>query len=402
MMDPTQVSPGGTSAAPGAGGGREGRLALGLACDPRAARVLPHLGGSRPAPGDLGRAEEALVQCLERDPDDAGALARLACVAFARQDLALAEGYLARYLERHPDDRCFRFTLANLQLMAGRLRAAARTVARLLGEEPDDAAAGELSRQIALGRAQEGDEGPDEQLVLAVIPARGGSKGIPRKNLRAVLGKPLLAYTVEAARAARLVDVVAVSTEDPQIAFVARRAGAEVVDRPPELATDEAPTEPALLHAVREIERRQGRPADIVLLLQATSPLRTASSIDTAVRMLVATGCDSVVAVTEDRTAHFVGRIEQGRFIPPYDPRQRRRRQDLPALYRETGALYAVRRDTLFALECRMGGDMRPLVLGEEESIDIDSPGDLARVEAILQRREHAGNVCTDLQGPGS
>jgi CMP-N,N'-diacetyllegionaminic acid synthase len=226
--------------------------------------------------------------------------------------------------------------------------------------------------------------------VFAVIPARGGSKGIPRKNLRLLAGRPLLVHTIEAALEARRVDVVAVSTEDPEIARVARRAGAEVVERPLELATDEAPTEPALLHAVLEIEARRRRPADAVLLLQATSPLRPSRAIDDAIELLFGAGCDSVVAVREDRGAHFTGRIEAGRFVPPYDPRSRRRRQELPPLYRETGALYAVRREILFSLGCRMGGDMRALVLPEEEALDIDSLADLKLAELYLERRRLA------------
>jgi N-acylneuraminate cytidylyltransferase len=229
--------------------------------------------------------------------------------------------------------------------------------------------------------------------VVAVIPARGGSKGIPRKNLRPLAGKPLLVHSIEAARDAHLVDLAVVSTEDAEIEEVARGAGAEVVARPEELATDEAPTEPALLHAVAEVERRYRRKADVVLLLQATSPLRPASAIDRAVQLLVATGCDSVVAVREDVGAHFTGRIESGRFVPPYDPSRRRRRQELPALYRETGALYAVRREVLFSLRCRMGGDMRPLVLSFEEALDIDSLDDFVHAEILLERRERSRKV---------
>ena len=196
-----------------------------------------------------------------------------------------------------------------------------------------------------------------------------------------------VAHTIDAARQSKLVDVVVVSTEDAEIARVARDHGAEVVLRPMELATDEAPTEPALLHAVEAIERRHEATVDGVLLLQATSPLRPSAAIDGAIRRLFVEGCDSVVAVREDRGAHFTGVVRDGRFVPPYDPRVRRRRQELEPLYRETGALYAVTRNLLFAAGCRMGGDMRPLVLSEEEAMDIDTVADFALVERYLERR---------------
>jgi N-acylneuraminate cytidylyltransferase len=356
-----------------------------LAADDTQVRAHIGLGLARAKLGFQNGARAALSAALDLEPDETGTLAELVRSAFADREYASAEGYVAAYLARHPDADDFRFTLAGLQALAGRLRAARRTLAILAARRPDYPGIGVLRERVDAQGDAERDVG--ERFVLAVVPARGGSKGIPRKNLRELAGKPLLVHTVEAARAAALVDVVAVSTEDVEIARAARQSGAEVVDRPAELAGDESPTEPALLHAVLEIERRYGRKADAVLLLQATSPLRQASSIDAAVRMLVKSGCDSVVAVCEDRGAHFAGRIVNGHFVPPYDPTRRRRRQDLEPLYRETGAIYAVRREILFDLRCRMGGDVRPLVLGEEESVDIDTAADFAIAEAILERR---------------
>ena len=278
-----------------------------------------------------------------------------------------------------------------VQILGGRLRAAERTLDELSVRAPDYPDVAGVRARIAAARGAEPEDAVVRgRFVVAVIPARGGSKGIPRKNLRDLDGRPLIAHTIEAARAAHLVDVVAVSTEDEEIACVARLYGAEVVMRPAELATDEAPTEPALLHAVEAIERRHEATADCAVLLQATSPLRPASAIDAAVHELYSAGCDSVVAVRSDHGAHFTGVVREGRFVPPYDPRTRRRRQELEPLYRETGALYAVTRALLFADRCRMGGHMRPLVLDDDEATDIDSLADFTLVERIIENRRRA------------
>jgi N-acylneuraminate cytidylyltransferase len=349
------------------------------------------LGTARLAAGDPRGALAAFGDCVERDPENVAALGELVRAAFQVEAYAAAEGHVAAYLARRGDAADFRFTLAGIQLLAGRLRAAERSVEHLRASHPEYADLSVLEDRIRAALESDADAEPAEvrgRFVIAVIPARGGSKGIPRKNLRLLGGRPLLAHTVEAARAARFVDVVAVSTEDAEIARVARDAGAEVIDRPAHLASDEAPTEPALLHAVDVAEQRHEATCDAVLLLQATSPLRPARAIDAAVLQLFRERCDSVVGVREDLGAHFSGPIRNGQFIPPYDPRARKRRQDLEPLYRETGALYAVTRSWLFEAGCRMGGDMRALVLREDESMDIDTLADFSRVERFLAERE--------------
>ena len=135
--------------------------------------------------------------------------------------------------------------------------------------------------------------------ILGVIPARGGSKGVPDKNLRQVCGKPLIAYTFEAARASRRLGRVVLSTDDPDIASAGRNAGIEVpFVRPADLAADDSPMLPVLQHAAREMTTR-GYAPDVVVLLQPTSPLRRTDHIDAAIELLTASGADTVVSVVE-------------------------------------------------------------------------------------------------------
>jgi N-acylneuraminate cytidylyltransferase len=220
--------------------------------------------------------------------------------------------------------------------------------------------------------------------VVAVIPARGGSKRIPLKNLAPLGGAPLLAHTVVAAVDSARLSAVYVSTDDSRIAAVARAAGALVIDRPASLAADTTATEPVLLHALRVIEAERG-PVDALCLLQCTSPLRTAATIDLAIDKLERTGCDSVLTVTRDPQLFWFGTLVGDRFQPGYDPARRPRTQQIPAGHREDGAVYVTRRALLVEQEVRIGGDVRAVVQSPLESIDIDTPDDLRLAEALLR-----------------
>jgi len=226
--------------------------------------------------------------------------------------------------------------------------------------------------------------------TVAIIPARGGSSRIVRKNLCLVGQHPLVAHTIIAAGEASHIDGVFVSTDDDEIVCVARAYGAEVIRRPPQLATCEAPTEPALQHAVLEIERRTGEPVQTVVMLQPTSPMRGAARIDEAVELLHRTSCDTVVGVVRDVGYYFLGDMDSdGRLRVSYDPNHRLRTQDIPPRYRENGAIYAMTRRQLMEHGCRMGRRMQALVMDERESIDIDTPVDLelCRVLSEIDRR---------------
>ena len=217
--------------------------------------------------------------------------------------------------------------------------------------------------------------------VLGLIPARGGSKAVPRKNLRELAGKPVLAWTVEAALAFPSLDLVVVSTDDDEIADVARACGADVpFARPAELANDDTPDLPVYRHALETL----GDEFDVVAWLRPTAPLRTADDIAAAVLLLEEAGADCVRSVCEaEHSPYWMGRVEEGRLVPLLDdlPPQR---QLLPPVYRLNGAVDAVRcaavGDELF------GGDVRAYVMPRERSVDLDTELDFLLAEALLRR----------------
>lgn len=229
--------------------------------------------------------------------------------------------------------------------------------------------------------------------TLAIIPARGGSKGVPHKNIRPLAGKPLIAHTIEAALAVRdLLHRLIVSTDDEQIAEVARRYGAEVPFlRPAELSGDRVPMAPVLQHAVREVEARDGVRLDWVLLLQPTAPLRAPEDIRAALDLAARGGCDSVISVVQVFAVHpiLMKRIENDRLLPfCIEEKEGTRRQDYqPPAYMRNGAIYLTRRDVLMERGSIWGEVIRPYIMPEERSVSIDSELDLKLAELLLQER---------------
>jgi CMP-N-acetylneuraminic acid synthetase len=223
--------------------------------------------------------------------------------------------------------------------------------------------------------------------VLGIIPARGGSKGIAHKNLAIVAGRPLLAYTADAARASRRLSRVIVSTDDPAIADAARALDLEVPFlRPSELARDATPMLPVVQHAIDAMSA-DGFAADAVVLLQPTSPLRRAEHIDRAVELLEASGSDSVVAVTEvphQFNPVSVMRLDGERLVPFLDGPQVYRRQDKPLVFARNGPAVLATRVDVVRRGSLYGDDSRPLVMTPDESLDIDSQSDLERLEYLL------------------
>ena len=219
--------------------------------------------------------------------------------------------------------------------------------------------------------------------VVGLIPARGGSKGIPRKNLAPLGGKPLVAWTIEAAVGSEHVSRTVVSTDDPELADVARANGAEVLDRPAELAGDETPMRDVVAHALRELA-----PETALVLLQPTSPLRTSRHVDEAVERLLASGADAVVSVVE--VPHRYGTASlmrlDGERLVRLDETSYGGRAEKPVLYARNGpAILALRAgrigDDLYA------GDLRPYVMDAADSVDVDEPFDLELAEFLLSRR---------------
>lgn len=213
--------------------------------------------------------------------------------------------------------------------------------------------------------------------ILCVIPARGGSKGIRRKNVRPIAGKPLLVWTIEQALQARSSLDVLVSTDDEEIAEIARAAGADVpFIRPAALARDETPTEPVVRHAIAA-RAQQGRSPDAVMLLQATSPVRLPGTLDRAVQQFEASGVDSLVGVVPQPPFLWLsGEVP----FAAYDPAHRPRRQDLDEsdyAYRETGSLYLTRTEIYEQGGHRVGGQVGLFMMDEREGVDVDTELDL-------------------------
>jgi len=229
--------------------------------------------------------------------------------------------------------------------------------------------------------------------ISAVIPARGGSKGVLGKNLHLLAGKPLVVWSIEQALAAGdVIDRVIVSTDSEEIAKVAVDSGAEVPSlRPPHLAGDETPTEPVLLHVVEEMAQ-PGECPDAVMLLQPTSPLRLPGSIERAVAEFQTCNADSLISMVE--THAFFWSFPRGLNSPPipdYDFRKRPRRQDiLPSnkKYKENGSIYITRTSFLCSEQNRLGGVIAGFIMDEAEGIEIDSLADFSILESLIHLYE--------------
>ncbi|HSI10806.1 MAG TPA: acylneuraminate cytidylyltransferase family protein [Chthoniobacter sp.] len=223
--------------------------------------------------------------------------------------------------------------------------------------------------------------------VQALIPARGGSKSIPRKNIVPVGGKPLIAWTIEAALSSKLLDRVCVSTDDEEIAAVARQYGAEVpFMRPAELASDEAGSLGVALHALDWMAAHDGEP-DYLLLLQPTSPLRTTADIDGAIRLAEEHAASAVLGVCEASPHPWLARQISpegvlGDFFPLKD--KPRRRQDYPPAYMINGAVYLNLVTSLRAARTFQPPDARAYIMPAERSLDIDTPLELRLVDLLL------------------
>jgi CMP-N-acetylneuraminic acid synthetase/spore coat polysaccharide biosynthesis predicted glycosyltransferase SpsG len=218
--------------------------------------------------------------------------------------------------------------------------------------------------------------------AVAIIPVRGGSVGIPRKNARLMRGKPLVAWAIDAARRSEEIDAVFVSTEDPELAEIARRFGAEVVERPVELAGPATTLDEVVVDAVARLEAR-GQRFDCVVTLQATSPLVRPATIDRAVRRCREAGSDTVLTVVN--APHLAwGRDAGGALAPLYTARVNR--QELPPHYRETGGVVACRR-TVLERGTRFGERVDAIEVPKVESLDVDDHFDWWLVEKSLARR---------------
>ena len=220
--------------------------------------------------------------------------------------------------------------------------------------------------------------------IVGLIPARGGSKGIPAKNIIPLDGKPLIAYTIEAAKACRNKFPLFVSTDDEHIAEVSIQFGAKVIARPPELASDTSPIIGTIQHALNLLEATGPRP-DLVLLLQPTSPLRRSETIDRAIDEFIGHWDDYDSLMPLVQIDGKIGYIRNGAYLPM--AKEGSRRQDLEPMYMECGTVFIFKSSVLS--KGRMNGDrIYPFIVkSREEATDIDTPEDLAEAEIIVRSR---------------
>ncbi len=224
--------------------------------------------------------------------------------------------------------------------------------------------------------------------TCAIIPARGASKGIPRKNVRLLAGKPLLAHTIDSALRAHGVDRVVVSTEDPQIAAVAQQYGAEVVRRPEEMSQDTSASELALIHVLDELQEKEDYEPDLVVFLQCTSPLTLPEDIDGTINQLLEEKADSALAVTPFHY-YLWRREESGDTVGiNHDPRVRPLRQEREPQYLETGGVYVMRAEGFRKAGHRFLGKTVAYVMPPERCLEIDEPVDFLIAEVMMRHQQ--------------
>lgn len=228
--------------------------------------------------------------------------------------------------------------------------------------------------------------------IVGIIPARGGSKGIPRKNLYNFSGKPLIAYTIEAGLNSKYIDKVVLSTEDDEIAEVARKYGAKVIKRPVELAQDKTKTAPVLVQVVEEL-KKQGYNPDIIVTLQPTSPLRGANVIDQAIEKLENSDCDSVFTGNKvfkyqprwelqctETDQHNIG------LKALYDYHLRPRRQEVTEYcYEENGAVYVITKEAFEKYQDMLGDKVEIIEMNPIDSAELDTNFDLILIDQLIK-----------------
>jgi len=223
--------------------------------------------------------------------------------------------------------------------------------------------------------------------IITIIPARGGSKGIPNKNLKSLAGKPLISYTIEHSLNSSLVKRTFVSTDSLEIKNVSEEYGAEVIIRPGKLATDTASSEKTIEHAIKYIEDKEGYIPDIIVFLQCTSPLRRKNDIDNAIETLLKNECDSLFSVYEKH--YMIWEESGGRIVSSnFDYKNRPRRQDKKIEYIENGSLFVFKRGVFLAARNRTCGKAGVYVMPYEYSFEIDDPFDFWLCERLVRKHE--------------
>lgn len=226
--------------------------------------------------------------------------------------------------------------------------------------------------------------------IVGIIPARGGSKGIHRKNIRKLNKKPLIFYSISEAKKSKFLSKVVVSTEDIQIANVAKKFNACVIKRPKKLATDKSQSIDTIKHVIHFLEKQNKSKIDIIVFLQPTSPLRTTEDIDKAISKFIKSKSDSLISVSETTHSPYFMYSLKGNFLKPLlkTSTKSKRRQDMPKTFQINGAIYITSRELILKRNTVFGKKILPYVMDIEKSVDIDSPLDLILAEHLLKLRK--------------
>lgn len=233
--------------------------------------------------------------------------------------------------------------------------------------------------------------------IVTIIPARGGSKRLPRKNVLPLAGKPLIAYSIEHAKQSRLANRVIVSTDDDEIACIAKQYGADIVRRPEELSTDTASSESSLLHVLEFLEKIEEFCPDMIVFLQCTSPLREQEDIDKAINSLIAQEADSLFSAF--RFTKYIWHVTNGIVTSMnYDYKsERRREQEFPVQFQENGSIYVFKTWVLKELKNRLGGKIAIYEMDYLNSFQIDTPEDFQLCECILNMKSQRSRLKNEI-----
>lgn len=223
--------------------------------------------------------------------------------------------------------------------------------------------------------------------IIAIIPARGGSKRVPRKNVRELVGKPLIAWTIEAAKKSKYIDKVIVSTDDDEIEEISKRFGAQVIRRPIEIAGDKSPTIDALIHVIKILEEKDYNP-ELIVLLQPTSPLRDYKDIDGSIELFNSNDSKSVVSGNEENP-FWNFKIEDGKANPLFGWEYfSMRSQDIPKVFSPNGAIYVTTTEELIKNKGFYNNNLSIYIMPKEKSADIDEEIDF-KIATILMENEN-------------
>ena len=235
----------------------------------------------------------------------------------------------------------------------------------------------------------------DSQYIVSIITARGGSKGIPRKNIALVAGRPLIDYTIQASLGSHFITETYVTSDSDEILAVAGQSGARTIKRPAELATDTASSESAILHAIEQIKAEKGHCPDIFILLQPTSPLRDSDDIDSAFETFFKTKANALISGTEPAVNPLKQMIvsEDGTLKTLTDDPSVpfKARQLLPRAFEPNGAIYIIKTELFLKTELLIGDRTIPFYMDASKSLDIDTPQDLKEAAELLETLHSLG-----------